>query len=116
MPNHTGQQLAGRKVARVRKQVRKVKQRKTRHIRIRMFQQQKEHREWQREWRMATWNTRWLGATTGYINQELKIQCLLTRMALQRWGSLLLTSRSGKMESEHIVTGVSHGIWYTDNK
>ena len=90
-PHRTAARALGRKVARVRKQVRKVKQHKTRHIRIRMFQQQQEHREWQREWRMATWNTRGLGATTGYINQELKIQCLLTRMALQRWGLITLT-------------------------
>ena len=55
-----------------------------------MFQQQQEHRECLRQWRMATWNTRGLGATTGYINQELKTQ-ILTRMAIQRWGLITLT-------------------------
>ena len=69
----------------------RAKQRKTRHIRFRVFQQQQKHRECLREWRMATWNTRGLGATTGYINQELKIQCILPRMAIQRWGLITLT-------------------------
>ena len=90
-PHRTAARNLGRKVTKVRKQIHRAKQRKTRHIRFRMLQQQQEHRECLREWRMATWNTRGLGATTGYINQELKIQCILTRMAIQRWGLITLT-------------------------
>ena len=84
----------GRKVVRVRKKVAAAKQQRTRHIRARFHQRTKEQRAWQRQWRLATWNTRGLGAVSGYINQELKIQCFLSRMVVQRWGLVTLTDLS----------------------
>ena len=101
----------GRKVVRVRKQVVKAKQQRDRHIRHRFHQKAKEQRAWQWEWRLSTWNTRGLGAFSGYINQELKIECFLTRMAVQRWGLVTLTDLS--FQEDGVKTYRCRGsTWY----
>ena len=81
----------GRKMAKLKAQVMVRKNTKTRNILYRLRQQQVDSQRCRQEWRMATWNTRGLGATAGYVDQTLKIQNIIDRMILQKWGILVLT-------------------------
>ena len=40
---------------------------------------------------MGTWNTRQLGATTGYIDQDLKLNALMDIWDLRNWELVALT-------------------------
>ena len=81
----------GRKMAKLKAQVMVRKNTKTCNILYRLRQQQVDSQRCRQEWRMATWNTRGLGATAGYVDQTLKIQNVIDRMIQQKWGILVLT-------------------------
>ena len=83
--------ILGRKIQRLHRQVKGQKQKRTRHILRNLRQREQEEKTCKQEWRLATWNTRGLGAIAGNIDQTLKIQNIIARMHHQRWGILVLT-------------------------
>ena len=91
--NRTAKQarLLRRKLARVDFQLKQRKVARTRAILRTARNQQRHHRQRCRKFKMATWNTRGLGAPTGNINQELKIKCFLKHMVDHDWTCAVLT-------------------------
>ena len=59
--------------------------------RIQLRRQQK----CKRKIRIATWNSRGLGALQGKYPLEIKIKCFIHRMQVQQWGCLVLTDVKG---------------------
>lgn len=83
--------LLRRRLARVNRQIKQRKAARTRAILRTAHNKQRHHRQRCRKLKMATWNTRGLGAPTGLINQELKIRCFLQHMVDHDWTCAVLT-------------------------
>ena len=83
--------LLRRRLAAVKFQLQQRKAARTRAILQRAHNKQRHHRQRCRKFKMATWNTRGLGAPCGTINQELKMQCFLEHMIEHDWTCAVLT-------------------------
>ena len=80
-----------RKLRAVRQQLQLRRQRRARHIHIQSQRKFSLFQKRARRFKLATWNTRGLGAPHGLINQELKIRCFISHMITHTWSCLVLT-------------------------
>ena len=90
-PTSKQARLLRRRLAAVQFQIQQRKAARTRAILQTARNQQRHHRKRCRNLKVATWNTRGLGAPGGHINQELKMNCFLAHMLEHDWSCAVLT-------------------------